>query len=99
MKTIFSSKIILMTIILSTLASVMIVGATILAILAYTNSLDQTYKAEERAKIGAKQSYASCIRSRKFSPIISKGYEKYHFFENKKQSKEYRDTIPKVCHK
>lgn len=98
MKNIFSSKIIVWTMVISFIASILIVSATIFAILAYNNSLEQSHKAEMRAKTSSEQSYAACKRSQYIGPILATAYEKHHYF-TPKQAKFYRSTVPKHCHK
>lgn len=90
-------KFLLVTII-SFVVGIFAVTSVILAVLAYSNSIEQTNKAEERATIAAKQSYAACVRSQKIGPPILKGYEKYHFLDIE-QANYYKETIPKSCHK
>lgn len=90
-------KFLLVTII-SFVVGIFAVASVILAVLAYSKSVEQTNKAEERATIAAKQSYAACVRSRTIGPPILKGYEKYKFLDAE-QIKYYKETIPKSCHK
>lgn len=98
MKNLFSSKIIVWTIAISCIASFLIICATVFAILAYRSSVEQSHKADMRAKTAAKQSYAACIRSKYISPILATEYEKHNYF-TPEQAKFYRSTIPKECHK
>lgn len=92
-----SPKFLLITVV-SFIVGIFAVASVIFAVLAYSNSVQQTNKAEERATIAAKQSYAACVRSRVIGPPILRGYEKYHFLDSE-QAKFYKETIPKVCHK
>lgn len=93
-----NNKIVFLAVLISFIGSSIILGAIILSVLAYTSSLNQTHEAEKRAKIGIKQSYEACKRSRYLGPILAEAYEKHHYFTDE-QAKYYRMTIPKVCHK